>query len=78
MLPEEKWRGILCTTLVIVLPCKLSKSQSGTSGMEWVQSEADLMREGLMNQWEELESIRVIAEEDVESEILDGIKETGR
>ena len=31
-----------------------------------------------MKQWEEPESIRVIAERDVESGMSDGIKETGR
>ena len=40
--------------------------------------EADLIREGSIKQWEELESIRAIVERDAESEILDGTKEIER
>ena len=46
--------------------------------MEWVQSDADLMREESMKQWEEPELIRAIAKRDAESGISDRAKETGR
>ena len=46
--------------------------------MEQVQSDADLIKEGSIKQWEELELIRVIAERDAESGISDKAKETGR
>ena len=59
---------------MIVLPYKLSKSQSGTDRIKWVQRDADLMREGSIKQWEELESIRAIAERDAEWEMLNRIK----
>ena len=78
MLPERKQRGISYITLVIVLPCKISKSRSETSGMEQMQSDVNLMREGSMKQWKEPESIRAIVERDMESGMSDGTKEIER
>ena len=78
ILLEEKWREISYTTLVIVLPCGLLKSWSRTSRIEWVQRDTDLMREGSIKQWKELDLIRAIAERDAESWISDGTKEIGK
>ena len=63
---------------MIVLSCKLSKSQSRTGRMKQIQRDADLIREGSIKQWEELESIRAIVKRDAESEILDETKEIER
>ena len=46
--------------------------------MEQVWSDADLIREGSMKQWEEPELIKAIAERDAESEMSDGAKEIER
>ena len=61
---------------MIVLSCKLSKSQSRTSRMKQIQRDADLIREGFIKQWEAPELIRV--KKDAESEISDRMKETER
>ena len=65
-------------TFVIVLSCEPLKSRSGTGGMKQMWSDADLIREELIKQWKEPELIRAIAKRDVESEMSDGVKETGR